>query len=159
MATTIEATLREQQRRITSSIALVLVLVTLGCTNTSPIATSTSSLVPLVVYTEWAVAQENLVAYAGDRGRTVIPEMFIWQERPGKLACPPIAEPRFNGCFHPDASGGPRIEWDRAAPSILRHESGHAILWALEDPRWDCFEHDDPSSSNYEPACTSGVRR
>ena len=42
---------------------------------------------------------------------------------------------------------------------ILHHESGHAILWALEDPRWDCFEHDDLAFPNYEPACRFGVRR
>jgi hypothetical protein len=144
---------------MTSGTALVLVLITFACTNTSPTATSISSPLSPVVYTEWAIAQKNLVAYVGDRAHSVMPEMFLWKEHLGKFPCPPIDEPRFNGCFHPDALGGPRIEWDRAAPSILHHESGHAILWAVQDPRWDCFEHDDPAYSNYEPACGSGVRR
>jgi len=134
-------------------------LITLACTNPSPLATSISSPLPPVVSLEWTIAQKNLVAYVGDRAHSVMPEMFLWQEHPAKFPCPPIDEPRFSGCFHPDGLDGPRIEWDRAAPSILRHESGHAILWALDDPRWDCFEHDHPEYSNYEPACASGVRR
>ena len=145
--------------RITSCTVLFLVLITLACTNTSPTATPISPPLPPVVSTEWAIAQKNLVAYVGDRAHSIVPEMFVWKEHPGRLPCPPSNEPRFNGCFHPDAPGGPRIEWDRAAPSILHHESGHAILWALENPRWDCFEHDDLAFPNYEPACTSGVRR
>jgi len=151
--------------RIASCTALFLVLFTLACTNESPTsptsstATSVSSSLPPVVSTEWAIGQNTLVAYVGDRAYSIVPEVFHWKELEGKFPCPPSQEPRFNGCFHPDAAGGPRIDWDRAAPSILRHESGHAILWALEDPRWDCFEHDDPANPNYEPACRLGVRR
>ena len=143
----------------TYSTALFLFLITLACTNSSPTAASVSPTLPPVVYAEWDIALKNLGSYVGDRAHSVSPETFLWKEQPGKLPCPPSYEPRFNGCFHPDGLGGPRIEWDRAAPSILHHESGHAILWALKDPRWDCFEHDDPAYSNYEPACTSGVRR
>ncbi len=145
-------------RGATYCAAIFLVLITVACTDTSPVSPTATSL-PQVVYSEWEIAQKNVETYVGERAHSVSPELFLWKELPGKLPCPPNDEPRFSGCFHPNGVGGPRIEWDRAAPSILHHESGHAILWALQDPRWDCFEHDDPADPNYEPACTSGVRR
>jgi hypothetical protein len=134
-------------------------LAALACTNDSPVSTSSSPQLSPLIYAEWAIAQRNLAPYVGDRAQSVMPDIFVWSERPGKLPCPPSDEPRFDGCFHPDAVGGPRIEWDRHAPSILHHESGHAILWALGDPRWDCYEHGNPADANYEPDCESGVRR
>ena len=134
------------------------ILILAACGADSPSSPTASSLSP-VVLSEWAIAQQNLAPYVGGRASSVTPDAFRWIEHGGKFPCPPDPEPRFNGCFLPDAPGGPRIEFDATAPSIVRHEGGHAILWALGDPRWDCFEHDLRSNPNYEPACASGVRR
>src|SRR5574341_890612 len=114
-----------------------------SCTRTQSSPTEIPGVVSGLVRSEWAIAQEKI----GGIAHTIGPERFGWVEHSGAFACPGSAILK-QGCFHPDAPSGPRIEWDMTAPTIIRHEAGHAIEWALGDPGWDCYEHDDPLNPN-----------
>ena len=127
--------------------AATLLLLLAGCSRT-PLSPTEPAPISDVVRAEWAIAQAKI----GGLAHTIGPERFGWVEHVGMFPCPGTVGLK-QGCFGPDAPGGPRVEWDTTAPSILRHEAGHSILWALVDPRWDCYEHDDPTNGNYEERC------
>jgi len=131
---------------------LLLGLLFLASCSRTQLSPSEPPPISETVRAEWVIAQEKVVTLAGPRASAICPEAFQWREHVGMFVCPPSSALK-QGCFGPDAPGGPRVDWDTTAPSIVRHESGHAILWALGDPRWDCFEHNDPGNPNFEERC------
>lgn len=132
---------------LTEARTLWLALLLASCSRT-PLSPSEPAAISDIVRAEWALAQEKI----GGLASSVRPERFRWVEHVGMFACPGVAGLK-QGCFGPDAPGGPQVDWDTAAPSILRHEAGHSILWALGDPDWSCYEHDDPTNGNFEERC------
>lgn len=140
-------------------VAALLLALAISCGKQTPVSSS-ASILPAAVYSEWAIAQENLAPYVRDRALTVTPDAFRWIEEPGPFPCDLASGPnQCVGTCGPDAPGGPEIRWASGWPQAIRHEGGHCILWALGDPRWSCYEHSAPTDPNFEPACASGVRR
>lgn len=136
----------ERNGRLEAGAALLLLLA--SCSRGTMLSPTEPAPISDIVRAEWAIAQEKI----GGLASTIGPERFAWVEHAGMFPCG-TGGPMRQGCFHPDAPSGPRIEWDTTAPSVLRHEAGHSILWALGDPSFDCYEHDDPSNGNFEARC------
>jgi hypothetical protein len=128
-------------------------LALLGGSCGSSITTSSSEpTLPPIVYSGWATAQQNLESYVGEGALRISPETFRWVQRPNPVPCPPDPAPRYQGRFGPDNPDGPTIEWSH--PGVITHESRHAILWVLGDPRWVCVGHEDPNEPvNFREEC------
>lgn len=62
-------------------------------------------------------------------------EDFVFRPVDGMFKCDDI---QTSGCFKPPKL----ISYNIHTPDVLRHEGGHAILYAMKDPRWQCFQHD-----------------
>ena len=88
-----------------------------------------------VVNAEFAIAQVKVSAEYNPRARLVSVDDFSWHDHDGPMMCGGVWA---NGCF---GTRPPRIEFNSRTPSVIRHESGHAILWKIGDDRWKCFEH------------------
>jgi hypothetical protein len=82
---------------------------------------------------EWAVAQEVLAGW-GVNAYSVPPQRFVWQSHDGPFPCGGVDQA--NGCFSPTTR---TIDYNTQQAHVIRHEAGHAILWALGYGCWKCI--------------------
>lgn len=111
--------------------------------------TSSGELEPIIIE-EWKIAQECLTSL-GFKVDYMTPERFRWRKREGTFSCGGVEA---NGCFY---SGSRTIEWNSEAPQVIRHESGHAMLWDKGTGLWRCYEH--PEKSNCPEALQRGCKQ
>lgn len=118
------------------AVAGCSVLSLVACGKSGPTAARAPDL-PAAIYSAWAEGQRDVEPYVGARAYAFAPEDFDWTERRGLFSCGDELDRA--GCFWPNPQGRSRIEWSADHPGVVRHEAGHAILYALGDPRWSCY--------------------
>jgi hypothetical protein len=85
---------------------------------------------------EFRLAQTTVATeYDQPCAREVEWHQFVWVPVDGAFQC---GGEEANGCFTPPRT----IRYNFHTPTVLRHEAGHAILYRIGDPRWQCYEHD-----------------
>jgi hypothetical protein len=96
------------------------------------------TVVDPTIHAEWIIAQSRLTCLGTHNVEKVTPEQFSWEEIPGQFDCG--FQSYKNGCYSPTLR---LIQWNTQTPTVIRHEAGHAILHALGNPWWRCYEHGD----------------
>lgn len=138
--------------RAAGRVAYVALGLVLSCNwPTSP------SEVPHWVLPHWACAQENLIRMGEPRALGVPPDWFRFVPHE-----PEGAEGGFRmedgrsvyGYFDPIQA---EVHYSRAWPSVVEHEAGHAILFALSHGKWRCVGHPDcPHPWHAFTSCAKG---
>jgi len=119
------------------------VLLTAGLALACPVRPD--PVIPDVARYEWELAVAKLEQVAS-RARAVQPERFHYFAH--------LAEGEYGGCayftrgdtlYYGFFSLPRSIHYCIDCPRVLRHEFGHAILYALGDPYYPCWEHGTPN--------------
>jgi hypothetical protein len=132
---------REERRGFFKSFPLLALL---GVSCVSPTAQDTSPFPEeyrQVIYAEWALCQ-NVLGCLGYEAGGVSPEDFRWRVHSAQFTCGDVEAT--SGCFSAEHN---MIEFYSGHTWVVRHECGHAILYALNQrPIWRCFGHYEQAS-------------
>lgn len=109
-----------------------LLVFILGCQSIS----GPSDAYHSIIEAEFAIAQEKVAREYTIQAWAVSVGDFSWQRHNGPFMC---GDELANGCFHYPSR---TITWNVQTPQVIRHEAGHALLYALGYyDKWRCYEH------------------
>jgi len=153
---------REANRfRVRLEVAGAILIWAAACTSTT-----TPEISEPWIQREWSIAQCNLTSMGIAGASHVYAEWFdfiphaperdivvdggthegLFQTNAGQWVW---------GYFDPNRR---EIHYSTSTQQVVRHEAGHAIMWALDHSWWRCYGHGDepecpPQYSTWDPAC------